>query len=176
MRPVLSDAQIDLLLQERKPLPSDWRTKLDPRMRDSNSESDHAKLHIQGAAGNRFRIHIRDNSKKTPLDFSVILVFTDEGGNEYRLLRHNGLHPSEHTNKWERDQGLENVKFRKKFHIHHCTERYQIAGYEEDGYVEPTAKFQSLESALVALFDDHNFVYPGERAGQGHLKLGTDDE
>ncbi len=65
-------------------------------------------------------------------------------------MRCNGLHPSRHTNRWEKERDLPNSSFNPAFHIHQATERYQIAGYAIDGYAETTEEYSSYEAALAA--------------------------
>jgi hypothetical protein len=97
-----------------------------------------------------------------PSDFSVILVFQEKDGTEFRLRRYNGKHPSEHTNKLEKARGDENPEFRNQFHIHMATERYQLDGYEIDGYAEVTDRYCSFDSALAEFLRATGFQLPEE--------------
>ena len=65
---IYSELEIAALIQERKPLPKNWRSQLRPR-----GEHWHTKGHldITGDAGNQFRVILRQHPAK-PLDFSVI--------------------------------------------------------------------------------------------------------
>ena len=89
-----------------------------------------------------------------PLDFSVILGYIIPNTNQvFRLRRYNGK-SHEHTN-W-----LEQEKF-YDFHIHTATERYQIAGWNEDGYATPTDRYSdhhgALRRRLMGFFRARNF-------------------
>jgi hypothetical protein len=150
---LLTDHEIGQLLTEVKPLPSNWETKLTPRAK-ANSVFLQRELEVTGNGGHRFRIILRQ-STLNPLDFSVILTFIDADRTEYRLIRCNGKHPSDHTNKYEKRFGGTPVKFRNVFHIHRATERYQTYGYEIDGFGEPVTLYNSFEGAknhFIGLF------------------------
>lgn len=67
---------------------------------------------------------------------------------EYILLRYNGKHPSKHTNKWEKENGLPDHTFAPAFHIHKATQRYQEGGYKIDGYAEVTTKYSDFHAAV----------------------------
>lgn len=67
---------------------------------------------------------------------------------EYILLRYNGKHPSKHTNKWEKENGLPDHTFAPAFHIHRATQRYQEGGYKIDGHAEVTTKYSDFHAAV----------------------------
>lgn len=146
MARVLTDTEIAELLAEAKPLPTNWQSRLAVRPK-ANKSFTHRELDAQGSEGRKFRVIIRGNSVNI-MDFSLILVFCDADGSVYRLVRFNGRHSSQHTNKWEKARNLPNSTFRNRFHIHMATERYQLAGYEIDGYAEVTDRYDSLGSAV----------------------------
>ncbi len=160
MHRILKDEEINGLLQERKPLPENWRVRLKllPKTGFKHLQRD---LQVRGTNGNIFRIILRQ-SVINPSDFSVILVFLDKDGTEFRLCRYNGKHPSEHTNKVEKARGDDNAEFRNQFHVHLATERYQQDGFEIDGYAEMTNKYCSLDSALLEFFKANEFQLPEE--------------
>jgi hypothetical protein len=155
---LLTDAEIETLTEDPKRLPHNWRTRLRPRPKQ-RYQYDERDLAVQGESGNKFRVIARRN-RQNLLDFSVILIFEDSDGTEYRLIRYNGVHPSRHTNKWEKEKGLPNSSFGPAFHIHRATERYQLAGYAIDGYAEPTDAFTDFDSALDAFLDGCGFQRP----------------
>lgn len=158
MHRVLTDTEITLLLAERKPLPDNWQKRLCPRAKSDGSYTQ-CELDLNGSNGRKYRVIIR-GSTINPLDFSLILVFRDEDGSDYRLVRFNGRHPSRHTNKWEKARKLPNAVFHGRFHIHMATERYQLEGYEIDGYAEVTDRFDSFESALHAFVRSNGLILP----------------
>lgn len=87
-------------------------------------------------------------------------MFLDKDGIEYRLRRYNGKHPSEHTNKWEKEHGYPDHTFSPAFHIHQATERYQEFGYPIDGFAERTTSYYDFHSALDRFIKDNNFKPP----------------
>ena len=143
-----SDQAIAALLQERKPLPGDWRNRARLKPKRGHSEQ---QLDLIGDANSEFRIILR-RSGINRLDFSVILAVRVPGSSQwFRLLRCNGRH--EHTNR------IESVTF-YDFHIHVATERYQDFGTREDTYAEPTDRYDDFDGALRCLIDEANFSEP----------------
>ena len=141
-----SDRDIAALLQERKPLPPDWLNNLRPRPKRGHDERG---LEFTGGAGSEFRL-IGRQSKRNPLDFSVILaVRVPQSNRIFRLRRYNGK-SHEHTNL------IEKMTFHD-FHIHVATERYQQFGVREDAYAEWTDRYADFRGALNCLIDDANF-------------------
>lgn len=155
---VLTDREIDELIREPKPLPDNWPTLSRPRPK-SRYQYDERQLEVGSTGGHRFRIIARRN-RQNQLDFSVVLVFVDTDGTDYRLIRYNGVHPSRHTNRWEKQRDLPNSAFDPAFHIHRATERYQLAGYAIDGYAETTELYGDFDSALEAFLDGCGFQRP----------------
>lgn len=152
---VLTDQEIEDLIQEPKPLPSNWQTRLRPRPK-TRYQYDERQLEIASEAGRQFRVIARRN-RQNQLDFSIILLFDDADGSEYRLIRYNGKHPSRHTNRWEKDRSLANAQFEPDFHIHRATERYQRDGYEIDGYAEVVSSYGDFGSAMDRFLDGCGF-------------------
>ena len=156
MAETYSDQDIMMLIQERKPLPHDWRSRLRLRSKRGHDERD---LDLTGDAQSEFRLILR-RSKFNPLDFSIILAVRVPKSNQiFRLRRYNGK-SHEHTNH------IEDVTF-YDFHIHTVTERYQQFGPREDAYAEPSDRFGDFHGALRCLIRDANLDFPPEQ--QGHL-------
>lgn len=146
-----SENEIAALVQERKPLPTDWRTRIRLRPKRGHEERD---LEFDGDAGSTFRLILRQN-KVNRLDFSVILAVRVPQSNKlFRLRRYNGK-SHEHTNHIEADTFYD-------FHIHMATERYQKIGTREDAYAETTDRYGDFHGALRCLIDDANLVLPSE--------------
>lgn len=146
---LLTDEDIQRLVNERKPLGTDYRRRLKLKPRRGHKETE---LEVTGADGSEFRIRIRQ-SDGNPLDFSVILGYSLPNSNRlFRLRRYNGK-SHEHRNKLERDQFYD-------FHIHFATERYQAEGAEEDKYAEVTDRYSNADSALDCMMQDCGFVLP----------------
>lgn len=158
MARILSDAEIQQLLQEPKPLPQNWEARL--RLRPKSQEAFHQRdCFVQGSNGHEFRLILRSNHLH-PQDFSILLLFKDADGIEYILRRHNGAHPSMHTNEYEKRQNLPNAELPICFHRHLATERYQRAGLRIDGYAERTNDYHDIQTAQSAMIRDARFVLP----------------
>jgi hypothetical protein len=114
---------------------------------------------MQLSNGHVFSLILRGN-RLSQLDFSVILIFKDADGSEYILRRHNGKHPSMHTNEYEKRLNLQNPELPICFHRHLATERYQRAGLKIDGYAEKTNDYCDIKTAQEAMIRDAGFVLP----------------
>ena len=144
-----SDAVIEDLLQEGKPLSKDLRSKI--RLRDKRGHKEQ-ELDIQVASGNRFRLILRQN-KFNALDFSIILAYCPADSNQlFRLRRYNGK-SHEHTNTIESDRFY-------NYHIHTATERYQQLGMREDTYAKPSDRFADFNTAINCMLSDCGFDVP----------------
>ena len=90
----LSEAEISRLLAERKPLPPDYRERIQTKPKHGHKERE---LDVIGTDGSEFRLIFRQ-SEFNPLDFSVILAYRPPKTNQlFRLRRYNGK-SHEHTN------------------------------------------------------------------------------
>jgi hypothetical protein len=147
----LSEAEAARLLEELKPLPTDWRERLELRPKRGHSERE---LDVAGVDGSQFRVILRQ-SQLNAFDFSAIIGWRpDDSTRVIRLRRYNGR-SHRHTNKLEREQ-IEG------FHIHILTERYQQSGFREDSYATATDRYGTLQEALACLISDCNLVPPPE--------------
>lgn len=148
------DKEIVDLVKEHKSLPADWRKRVVLKPKRGHSQQ---QLDIMGDAGSEFRLILRQ-SRRNPLDFSIILAVRVPGSNQlFRLRRYNGK-SHEHLNS------IEDVKF-YDFHIHLATERYQEIGMREDAYAEPTDRYSNFQGALRCLIKDANLALPPESQG-----------
>ena len=87
MADILSDHDIELLLKEIKPLPEDYRSKIQIRPKRGHKERE---LDVQGVNGSDFQLILRQ-SLINPIDFSVILAYRPPNSNQlFRLRRYNG--------------------------------------------------------------------------------------
>jgi hypothetical protein len=102
---------------------------------------DQRNYEMEVKSGHKFSLVLRRN-RHSPIDFSVVLAYIDDDGNDYILRRHNGAHPSKHTNQWEKMRGMPNFQLPICFHVHQATERYQQAGLKIDGFAERTEKYE----------------------------------
>lgn len=155
---ILGDAEIQQLLAEPKSLSANWenRLRLMPKAQEAFSQR---SISLQLSNGHEFSLVLRGN-RLSPLDFSVILVFKDIDGSEYILRRHNGPHPSKHTNDYEKRRSLPNAELPICFHRHLATERYQQEGLKIDGYAEQTNDYSDIRTAQAAMIRDAGFVLP----------------
>lgn len=153
-----SDEEIASLLNERKPLPPDYRSRIQLKDKRGHKERE---LDVTGVNGNQFRLVLRQNNFNQ-FDFSVILAVCPPNTNRvFRLRRYNGK-SHEHTNNIEGSTFYD-------FHIHTATERYQEQGAQEDTYAEPTDSFSDFHGALARMFADCGFDIPQDR----QLELGV---
>jgi len=154
MADILSDQEIRDLVKEKKPLPPDYRAKIQVRPKRGHKERE---MDLQGEDGNEFRLILRQ-SVLNPIDFSSILAYRPAQSNIlFRLCRYNGK-SHEHTNLIEGGTFYD-------YHIHQATERYQNMGAREDSYAEPTDRFSDFHQALSCLIGDCGFeIPPGTQA------------
>jgi hypothetical protein len=155
MAAIFSDRDILRLIQERKPLPQDYGTKIQTRPKSGHKERE---LDVGGGEGGDYRLILRQ-SILNPLDFSVILVYRPPMSSQlFRLKRYNGK-SHEHTNPIEGQTFYD-------FHIHQATERYQEIGAREDTYAEPTNRFADFHQAISCMLKDCGFEMPFDQQGR----------
>jgi hypothetical protein len=146
---VLSDEEIMQLIQESKTLPKDWRKIF--RMKDKRGHKEQEMV-IPRDNGSQFRIIVRQNLRNA-LDFSLILGYlAPRASRVFNLRRYNGK-SHRHTNSIERTKFYD-------FHIHTATERYQEAGFDEEGYAEVSNEYSDVFSAVNVFIRDCNMVLP----------------
>ena len=122
-----SDSEIARMIEEPKPLPDNYRSRIQLRNKRGHKERE---LDVTGKDGTQYRLILRQSDFNT-LDFSIILTVNPPKTNQlFRLRRYNGK-SHEHTNQIEEDTFYD-------FHIHHATERYQESGLREDTFAEAT--------------------------------------
>jgi len=156
MAATFSDQDISRLIQERKPLPDDYRTKIQTRPKLGHKERE---LDIKGVDGGDYCLILRQ-SIFNPLDFSIILAYRPPKSNQlFRLQRYNGK-SHEHTNPTEGETFYD-------FHIHQATEKYQEIGAREDTFAKPTDRFADFQQAITCMLIDCGFGKPLD--SQGHL-------
>ncbi len=156
MSSILTDAQIQRLIEEEKVLPADWRDCMN--LKPAKDAQVRGKLEVMGSSGNSFVLYLR----RLELDvfcFSAILAYKRlDTGTTFRLRRYNGKDHA-HTNKIEMDEIL------FEYHIHKATQRYQEGGFDEDQYAEVTDKYSTINEAFGLLIDQCGFVKPLENGG-----------
>lgn len=147
---ILKDTQIASLIAEPKPLPDNYKSKLQLKSKNGFKRSE---LEVTGEFGSKFVIILRQ-SEINVIDFSVILGFYPTNSNNlFRIRRYNGK-SHEHKNGYEKDRFYD-------FHIHTATERYQTAdGKDEDHFAQPTDRYADIHAALECMLDDCSFKRP----------------
>ncbi len=83
MAVLLTDAEIDALVRDPKPLPAGFRGRLTLRPKRGHQEGE---LEVEGASGAAFRVFLR-RSTRNALDFSVILAYLVPASNQVIRLR-----------------------------------------------------------------------------------------
>ena len=141
-----SDSEITQMIEERKPLPSNYHSHIQLKDKRGHKERE---LDVVREHGTQYRLILRQSDFNT-LDFSIILVVTPSDSNQlFRLRRYNGK-SHEHTNQIEGDTFYD-------FHIHHATERYQESGCREDAFAEVTDRYADFHAALRCMLEDCGF-------------------
>ncbi len=144
-----SDIEIARKVEERKPLPDNYRDRIQLRDKRGHRERE---LDVVGSAGTQYRLILRQSNFNT-MDFSIILAVNPADSNQlFRLRRYNGK-SHEHTNQIEGDTFYD-------FHIHHATERYQESGAREDAFAEATDRYADFNAALRCMLEDCGFDMP----------------
>jgi hypothetical protein len=148
---VLTDDEIQRLVDEPKRLPEDYGFKLSRfKTQKKNRKS---SLLVLGDSGGEFEIHVRVSTEDR-LNFSVILVYRlPKSSRRFILRRYNG-HSHAHTNRIEGDSIL------LKPHIHYATERYQKSGFSEEQFAEVSESYSTWREALAAMIKGRGFVEP----------------
>lgn len=145
---IVSDEQIEELVAE--PKPSVGLASLLPQTVKGKHRE--ARIDVVGDSGSSFRLLVRQ-AILDPDDFSVILGYEPPSSTAiFRLRRHNGS-SHDHPNQIERTLVT-------GFHVHIATERYQAAGFKEDGYAEATNSYSDLPGAIRHMLDVANFEPP----------------
>lgn len=152
---ILTDAMIKAILEEPK--------YISKKVRISDLKPVEGRPYLKGSFDlecepYQCNIIVRKNIDN-PLDFSVILRYTDRNRNEHILLRMNGNH-GKHRNI------IENTSV-KGPHIHYMTERYQLRGLHPDGYAESTDRYQDVEGAFRTMMDMANIRYSVRKGTRG---------
>lgn len=151
MSTIVDEATIQARLTETKPVvdPAD----LTPRKPKRGHLE--AQKQVEGANGSKFRLILRQNRLDVQ-DFSVILGWEMPSLMRlFKLRRCNGR-SHEHRNPLEQGE----VFF--DFHVHTATERYQIHGYSEEHYAEPTGAYTDLRGAIRHLLETCSFQPPAQ--------------
>lgn len=149
---VLDDARIQALIAEPKPTVEPaalMPTTIKGRHRERQES-------VRGGNGSGFRLIVRQAMLDLS-DFSVILGYeVAETTGLFRLRRHNG-DSHDHSNRLE-------GSIVRGYHVHVATERYQLAGFGEDGYAEATNSYEDLIGAIHHMLSAAHFAPPPQTA------------
>ena len=146
---ILTDVRIQELLAERKPLPADYRKRIETKPKRGHKENE---LKITGKAGAEFRLILRQ-ANANPFDFSIILAYEIPNTNQSMLLRRYNGKSHEHTNPLE-GQTIYG------FHIHEATERYQDSSYRPETFAQTTTRYADFDGAVSCMIKDCGFDLP----------------
>lgn len=149
MRPILSTPQIHRLRFIAKPLGVDWIESLIASEK-TQGPNRRAQLPVMTLYAEPLRgelyLYLR-RSLSTAVDFSVGLVFHDEHGYRYPIVRCNGPTPQAHTNRFPKRTGRHTIFALP--HIHYLTALYQRQALlnpkavQMDGHAIPTRLYSS---------------------------------
>ncbi len=143
---MLTDTEIQSLIDEEKLLPPDFREALKLKSRP-DLKFKTCDIAVRSRSGRNFQIKVR-LSTLNKFNFSVILIYIDKNGIDHILRRYNGNY-HEHKNKLEKNMI-------NGFHIHKATERYQLLCNKIDGYAELTDSYSAWGDALNQMIEDCN--------------------
>jgi hypothetical protein len=146
---LLTEIEIQRLIAEPKPLPADYRRRIQVKPKRGHKENE---LTITGNAGSTFRLILRQ-SLVNPLDFSVILAYEMPNTNQSLLLRRYNGKSHEHTNPKEGQTFYD-------FHIHEATERYQDSSHRPETFAQTTNRYADFDGAVDCVIQDCAFVLP----------------
>lgn len=156
----LTDAEVAELLADPKPLPRNFRRRLQLRRKRNRPSERYAKLDIESESGRRYRLWVKENTRITN-NFSVGLLYLPSTGAKVELLRCNGFH-QEHRNRIEGTVIAVDTP-----HIHHRTERYQAVN-KPLHYAKVAYEYRDRKSALN--FVARNFGFYIEPPNLGRQK------
>ena len=149
---ILNDVEISNLIQERKEFPPNYEILFQTKDKKGHKEQE---ITLPRSDGSQFKVILRQN-RINLLDFSLILGYMPPKTTALiRLRRYNGK-SHQHTNKVEKETFYD-------FHIHQATERYQVAGFDEEGYAVISKEFVDIQSALDCLVKDCSIALPPNR-------------
>lgn len=141
MAAILTDAEIQDVLADRKPITLAAVAKLrkPPLLKNHSQRS--ARVYITGSSGRKYVLGVRLSTARA-MSFTVRLALV-RNGKEINLIRCNGHH-GPHKNTLEMTTIPANT-----FHIHVITERYQaFPGKDPEYFAQPTVAYNSFAGAV----------------------------
>ncbi len=139
-RPLLKNELISKIIAA----PKITTSGLDPKWRRQKDQA-HWRAELQLECAYPCRIALR-KSIDNPLNFSILLIYTQWVGRDVIIVRYNGDHGL-HINKrtGERIRGP---------HIHMITEEYQRHGGKPEGFATATCEYRTFDEALATFISD----------------------
>lgn len=146
----LTDKEIQNLIDEPKQMNRSAGSLLHGMKARSGRGASHQQKSLKfprSSGEGEWLIYLR-RSIENPFDFSCGLGFIPEGRTQaFTLRRYNGR-SHQHTNR------LENGATFYDFHIHHATEKYQHASYDDEHHAQPTDLYTDINGAFKNLLTD----------------------
>lgn len=142
----MSDEYVDKIIDAQKFIPE---TKKDPFKTTENNGNMRASIDLNCAQYN-VRMNIRQTIDDA-LDFSVLLVYTDQHNHSYILRRYNGDH----------GKHIDPLTGEKVWgpHIHKITVECQRTIHKDEGHAESTDCYKTLSQAIDVFMKDMNIHY-----------------
>ena len=148
-RPLLCDDAVKRIIEAPKLIPSDVADVTD--MGALKENGGHLRRNIDLICDEyKVRMSIRQLETE-PLNFSVLLIYTDEAGYTYNIRRYNGNHGT-HIDRVTGD--VINGP-----HIHMITEKAQMSTHKDEGHAVATDKYKTLPDAINVFMTDLNIKY-----------------
>jgi hypothetical protein len=162
MAQIITDAEINDLLSDRKAITSDQVRSLKKVKVFKNRRDKHSEVSLSGESGKIYLATVRQ-SAKLPMDYSVILSLSRQDGSRTNLIRCNGHH-GVHFNALEKHRIPAGT-----CHIHQITERYQnISISAPERYAVATLAYTDLKRA-IDYFAEHFGMYIADDGYAGGL-------
>jgi hypothetical protein len=135
--PLLSDQEVEKLLEIKKFIPQDESFELKPK---ANIAFEDKSINLVDEFSNSYTLIIQRNTR-FPGRFCIIFRYNDKKtGKTLRLVRLNRSHEL-HVNKLEKNEV-------KGMHLHLYREEYVRNDLDEDGYAEGMKDIDSISEAL----------------------------
>ena len=148
-RPLLDDGTVEDIIKTPKFIPSDVADAADMGALEENGG--HLRRNIElKCDGYDLRMSIRQ-LRLEPLDFSVLLIYTNEAGQTYNIRRYNGNH------------GIHKDRLTGEIvsgpHIHMITEEAQRSTHKDEGHAVATDRYRTLPDAINVFMTDLDIRY-----------------
>lgn len=148
-KPLLGDKEIEKIVSAPKYIPNSVGKAYDWSAFKLDNGQFRRKIELL-CEGFRLTMAMRQLQDE-PLDFSVLLIYYDVRGYKYIVKRYNGdhgLHIDSRT-------GIEI----SGPHIHTISVECQMTTHKDEGYAEPTDRYNTLSEAVDAFIRDLNIQY-----------------